>query len=146
VTALLRIPAELHQLARARQFVADTARALGASAGAVDDLVLAVDESLTNIIEHGYGGGPGEVEVEVAREAETVIVRLRDSAAPFDPTQLPDPDLNLPLELRPVGGLGAYLVRQLVDQVIHQVSPQGGNILTLVKKLAGQAPAQGEDV
>lgn len=145
MTALLRISAELHQLARVRQFVADTAAALGASAAEADDLVLAVDESVTNIIEHGYGGGPGEVEVEVAREAESVIVRLRDSAALFDPTQLPDPDLSLTLDERPVGGLGAYLVRQLVDQVIHQASPRGGNVLTLVKKLAGRAPAQGEN-
>lgn len=145
MTALLRIPAEIHQLARVRQFVADTAMALGASPGAVDDLVLAVDESLTNIIEHGYGGGPGEVEVEMAREAESVVVRLRDSATPFDPTQLPDPDLSLALDERPVGGLGAYLVRQLVDQVSHQAPPQGGNLLTLVKKLAGRTPAQGEN-
>ena len=38
-----------------------------------------------------------------------ILIRVRDTAPPFDPTRLPDPDLTLPLEERPVGGLGAFI-------------------------------------
>lgn len=146
--ALLRVDAELANLAQVRQFVETSALALGAPAGVADALVLAVDECATNVIEHGYDGRGGDLEVEIRREGRAadavLIVILRDNAPPFDPTQLPQPDVTLPLDERPVGGLGAFLVRQLVDQVDYRVTARGGNELTLVKRLAGAAPTQGE--
>jgi len=146
--ALLRVDAELAHLAQVRQFVETAALALGAPADIADALVLAVDECATNVIEHGYGGRGGQLEVEIRRDGRAVdavlIVVLRDNAPLFDPTQLPQPDVSRPLEERPVGGLGAFLVRQLVDRVDYRVTARGGNELTLVKRLAGAAPAQGE--
>jgi anti-sigma regulatory factor (Ser/Thr protein kinase) len=56
-------------------------------------------------------------------------------APPFDPTRVPDPDLTLPLEERPLGGLGIYLIRQSVDKMVYRAVPEGGNELTLVKRL-----------
>lgn len=129
----MEVAAELTHLAQARQFVAASAAALGAPAGAVDDLVLAVDEWLSNVIVHGYAGRAGLITIDVTGTPGTISVRLADSAPPFDPRQLPDPDITLPLEQRPIGGLGAYLMRQLIDVIDHQVSAQGGNLLTLIK-------------
>ncbi len=136
MTALLRMPAELNQLDTARRFVQEKAVALGATATATDELILAVDESITNIIEHGYCGQPGDIEIEVLRAGETVVVHLRDRAPPFDPTCLPDPDLTLSLEERPVGRMGVFLTRQLVDAVTYRLTGEGGNELTLTKKAA----------
>ncbi len=134
MTVTLRVAAEVHNLAAIRRFIQETGAALDASASAIDDLVLAVDESATNIIKHGYGGQPGDIEIEVWREAEAVVVRLRDQAPPFDPTRVPDPDVTLPLDRRPVGGLGVFLTRCLVDAITHRLTSQGGNELTLTKK------------
>lgn len=133
--ASFSVPAELKHLAAIRQFVQETAAALRAEPEAVYDLVQAVDEIVTNIIVHGYKGEPGTIEVEVKPDGEAVVVRLRDDAPPFDPTRLPPPDLTLPWDQRPVGGLGVYLARTLVDAVTHRVTSQGGNELTLVKKV-----------
>jgi len=127
-------PAALNYLIAIRQFVQEAAAALDADPAAISDLLLAVDEAATNVIVHGYRGRPGEIEIEVGREESALVVRLRDQAAPFDPTTVPLPDLTRPLEERAPGGLGIYLMKQAVDKVTHRVTPQGGNELTLVKR------------
>jgi serine/threonine-protein kinase RsbW len=130
----LRLAAELGNLARIRDFVAGQATALGAVAAAIDDMVQAVDELATNAIMHGYRGRKGVVEIEVWRERQWLAVRLRDRAPPFDPATIPPPNLDLPLEQRPLGGLGIYLSRQLTDAMQHRMTEDGGNELTLFKE------------
>jgi serine/threonine-protein kinase RsbW len=144
VTRRLEVAADLTHLAQVRQFVAAAATALGAPPAATDDLVLAVDEWMSNVIVHGYAGRAGQIEIEVAPAPGAVQVIVSDTAPPFDPTQLPDPDINLPLELRPVGGLGAYLMRQLVNAIQHQTTAQGGNRLTLTKRFTPLSSGAGE--
>ena len=126
--------AELENLAVIRRFAEETAQSLQANQTAIDDMLQAVDEAVTNIIVHGYAGRPGTIEVRVKRAGDSLIVRLRDQAPRFDPTTVPPPDLTLPLEKRRPGGLGVHLIRQFVDQVRYHTAPQGGNELTLVKK------------
>ncbi len=108
--------------------------AFKADPDAILDVVQAVDESAANIIMHGYRGRPGSIEVVVWRDGNALLIRLLDQATPFDPTTVPPPDMTLPLDKRPLGGLGVYLIRHLVDEIIHRVTSQGGNELTLVKK------------
>jgi serine phosphatase RsbU (regulator of sigma subunit)/anti-sigma regulatory factor (Ser/Thr protein kinase) len=136
---VLRVAAELPNLALIRHFVAEQGAALGAAIDAVDDMILAVEESAANIVLHGYGGQGGEIEVEVRLEGNALIVSLRDEAPLFDPRDVSPPDLSLPLEQRPLGKLGIYLVSQLVDQVNHAARPGGGNELTLIVR-AGKGP------
>lgn len=135
MTTALRIPAELNQLDTVRRFVLETASTLGASARAIDELALAVDESVTNIIQHGYRDQPGDVEIEIRRADDAVVVHLRDQAPSFDPTAMPTPDMTLPLNQRHVGGLGIFLTRHSVDAVTYRLTSEGGNELTLIKKV-----------
>jgi len=131
----LRIAADANNQAEIRHFVRETAAAWGAGADTVCSLELAVDEAACNIITHGYGGQPGLIEVQVERDGKELLIRLRDWAPPFDPTRVPDPDLTLPVEERPPGGMGIYFIRQSVDQMLYRAMPDGGNELTLVKRL-----------
>lgn len=131
----LRVDAHLDNLAAIRRFVEDAAEALDIDPATIGDIVQSVDESATNIIEHGYRGSPGMIEVEIKREGKALLAVLRDQAPPFDPTQRPPPDITLPLEQRPLGGLGVYLTKMFMDRVIHRVTPEGGNELTLVKNI-----------
>jgi len=130
----LHIAAELENLAVIRRFVEKSATALGADPAATSDVVLAADEAATNVMVHGYRGQPGTIEIEVSRMGDALVVCLRDRAAPFDPTTVPPPDLNRPLEERSPGGMGIYLMRHLVDEVTYHATPQGDNLLTLVKR------------
>lgn len=117
-----------------RNFVQQTAESLDVDSRLVEDVVLAVDEAVTNIILHGYKGQPGWIELVVQRENNTLTVRLRDQAPQFNPTAVAEPDLTLPLEKRKPGNLGIYLMKKMVDFVVYEPGSQGGNQLTLIKK------------
>ena len=131
----LCLAAELENLAVIRHFVQESAAALGVDPAVISDVLLATDEAATNVIVHGYQGRSGTIELEVDREAMDVVIRVRDNAPPFDPTRALLPNLTRPLEERPLGGLGIYLIRQSVDQVIYRITPQGGNELILKKRI-----------
>jgi serine/threonine-protein kinase RsbW len=132
--SLLKVTADLKNLALIRDFVEETATTLNANPTMVVEVVLAANEIATNIMLHGYQGQAGPIEIEVSQAGNALIICLRDQAPPFDPTTVPNPNLNLPLEERPVGKMGIYLARQLMDEMIYRLNPQGGNELTLVKK------------
>ena len=134
----LRVLAELQNLAVIRRFIEKTAMALKVERDAMDDMIQAVDESATNIIVHGYRGRSGYIEIEVTQEGNVLVVRLRDQAPHFDPTRAPPPDLTLPLERRRFGGLGIHLTRQFTDSIAYRITSEGGNELTLRKKVKGE--------
>ncbi len=134
--ATLRISADLGDLDAVRQFVRQNAAGLRKNQDALQELIQAVDESVTNIIVHGYRGQPGSIEITVEEAKGCLVIRLRDQAATFDPTAAPSPDVTSPLEQRPLGGLGIHLTRHLVDQVVYCPGPEGGNELKLVKRIS----------
>lgn len=140
---LLRVSAEPMNLARIRHFVEEQAVELGADETMVGDIIQAVDESVTNIIVHGYRGTRGIVEVEVRLAAGALVIQLRDHAPPFDPTGVPRPDLDLPLERRPLGGMGVHLTRELTDEATYRRPDGWGNELTLIKRIHSEGHAGG---
>lgn len=132
----LIIEASVKNLAFIRDIVEKWALAQGADRKAVDDLILSVDESVTNIIIHGYHQKGGQIEMRMRLEGKELVVALVDQAPLFDPTQIPPPDLTLPLEQRAEGGLGVFLARKCVDQYAYRVNEGGYNELTLRKKIS----------
>jgi serine/threonine-protein kinase RsbW len=143
MAASLRITAELKNLEMVRHFVQEQISALQIDSDGVYDVLLAVTEAMTNIIAHGYQGKSGGIEVEVSREGNSLLVRLRDQARPFDPTLAPAPDMALPLERRPFGKMGIHLMRRVMDKMVYRAIPEGGNELTLVKYLPAPDNPQG---
>jgi serine/threonine-protein kinase RsbW len=133
--SVLRVSAEPGNLAQVRRFVEKEAVELGVDPTVISDVVQAVDESVTNVIVHGYRGTPGVVEVEVQVAKGALVVQIRDHAPPFDPTRVPSPDLSRPLEHRPLGGMGVHLARELTDEMRHGTPPGWGNELTLMKRI-----------
>ena len=131
---ILRLDAHLSDLQDIRNFIEEYAQRLNIDASTTYDILLSVTEMVTNIIVHGYRGESGPIDIEVSQQDDALVVCLRDEAPPFDPTQVPTPDLTLPLERRPVGGLGVYLTREFMDRVSYRRGPRGGNELVLVKE------------
>jgi len=127
--------AEVRDLNDFRDFLEKAILSLGGSDDDAGDLVLAVNEAVTNSLLHGYGGQPGPIGLCVEADDGELRVILYDVAAPFDPTQVPPPDINLPLEDRPLGGLGIHMMRQLTDALTYRRSTEG-NELTFVKRAA----------
>lgn len=118
-------PGTLDSLAPIRALVLQEAAAAGLEEQARYRLCLAVDEIVTNTIIHGYteAGRTGMVELEIWQAKGSLIVELEDTGAPCNlmERQLPTPEeLERPLEERPVGGLGLFLVMQSVDVFFHE--------------------------
>ena len=138
----LSITTGLQNLAKLRRFVKRTAAALEVDPEAIGEIQLAVDEAATNIILHGYQGQPGQIEVEIRRIGADITICLRDSAPPFDPITVPQPNLTLPLHKRSPGGMGVHLMRQVMDEIHHRVTANGGNELTLIKRGVSSASTE----
>jgi anti-sigma regulatory factor (Ser/Thr protein kinase) len=132
--------ARLGDLAAIRDFVARACGELGGDAAARDALVLAADEVCTNVLEHGYAGdGVGPITVVLRREGGDVLLTIADEGRPFDPRRARAPAPDLPWQLRPSGGFGWFLVRQVVDDVRYE-GGDAGNVVTLVKRAGSAAP------
>jgi anti-sigma regulatory factor (Ser/Thr protein kinase) len=144
--ASLTIDADAGRLAELRAFIRARAAAAGASDEATADLVQAVDELACNVIEHGYrqgAGGPIEVDVDIEPHPDRIVVRIRDHAPAFDPRDAPVPRLDLPLDQRPLGGMGIHLARTLTDRMDHRILPGGGNEVVVTKALRSPDAAGG---
>ena len=132
----LKIHANLSDLKRIRDYVESKVQTFQLAAPNIYDILLITTEAATNILIHGYLGQSGLIEIGVKVSAGSVYISLRDKAPYFDPNQVSAPDITLPLEKRPLGGMGIHLMRQFSDQIIYQALPQGGNELTLIKRCA----------
>ena len=132
VLELHATPADIGQAQEAvREFCA--ARALPAAA--VDDLILALDELLANIIEHGYRRDPaGTIRLRARGSGDTLELEIRDRAPAFDPLTAAPPDLSSPFSQRAVGGLGIHLARSVTD-AIEYTREAGENRLRLTKRV-----------
>jgi len=135
----LKVRADLEQLSRIREYAIEAATALGVVPSAFDDLRLAVDEAVTNIIIHGYDG-PGDIELDLTTEGSDLIVRVRDKAPPFDLASAPAIDLSLLGERDKPGGFGVFLMQSVMDDIVHQAT-KTGNELTMIKlNVVGVSP------
>ena len=125
--------AQVRDLNDMREFLEQSVLVLGGSEDDAGDLVLAVNEAVTNVLLHGYDNQPGPVILCVEVENGDLRVILTDTAPLFDPTRVPPPDIFLPLEDRPLGGLGVHMMRQLTDELVYRALPDG-NELAFVKR------------
>jgi len=128
-------PAKYSSLDDIRTFVAQPAKRAGLTDKAIYAVQLAVDEACTNIIDHAYGGESDqqiEINCEISKENLTII--LQDYGQPFEMDSILPPDLNSSLSEREVGGIGLHLIRNLMDGINYQSTPDTGNILTLTKE------------
>lgn len=134
----LSVPGRYDQIRRVCAFVGEGARVAGFDEEDVFQVELACDEACTNIIEHTYAGeGVGEIQVSWQFNTDQFTVIIKDHGPRFDPTRIPSPavppDLDNIEEL-PVGGLGVFFMRRLMDKVTFDYHQGKGNVLTMVKR------------
>ena len=100
---------------------------------------LSIEETVENVVQYAYKDSIGwmEVETNLDDKALMLTVTLKDAGKPFNPLEMPDPDITLSVEEREIGGLGIYLCKQLMDEVTYRYE-NGCNILTMKKNIAKQ--------
>lgn len=123
----------------------DRARDLAALAEAVDAFVekagwgeaigfrvkLILEELATNAFDYGFPDGrPVAVEVKLSRDETTALLQITDSGIAWNPLEQPEPNLDLPLEDRPIGGLGIHLARVYSNEAVYR-RQDDRNVLTL---------------
>ena len=100
---------------------------------------LAIDEILTNTISYGYDDdAPHRIALTLRLEGQTLVVVIVDDGKAFDSSLETEPDVETTLEERAVGGLGLFLVQQMMDSVAYRRG-DGNNVVTLTKKTTGEA-------
>jgi serine/threonine-protein kinase RsbW len=129
----LTIGSEITEIPKVSARLDDAMSRSGFSSEEILDTQLAVEEVITNIISYGYKSGPGEIYISCRIKRDAAEIDIADSAPPFDPLALPEPDLAGDVSDRKIGGLGVFLIRQVMDDVRYR-REHGKNILTLVKK------------
>ena len=131
----LRLNADLKDLTAIRQFVQEAAKDGAGDSNSIQDMLIAVNEAVTNVIIHGYLGQPGMIEVEVSYDNHDLVVRLLDQAPIFDPTTVPSPKIPPALDQPYLGGMGIHMMRQLTDHMIYTTTCDGRNELILIKEV-----------
>ena len=127
--------AKFEYLDEIREFVGEIARAGGFGPKDVDNIRLAADEAVSNIIEHAYEGVKnGMLEISCAVKDGAITIIMVDYGESFDSSAIPLPDLKADLSERKVGGLGIFLMRKLMDEVHYEPKPDKSNVLTMIKR------------
>jgi anti-sigma regulatory factor (Ser/Thr protein kinase) len=107
----------------------------------VDQFVLALDELVANIVQHGLSTDDHEtIRISITLDAARLGMEISDPGKAFDPLhEAPAPDLDSPLEQRRIGGLGVHFVRAMMDDVTYRREGDR-NVLTLAKSLSAALP------
>lgn len=121
-------------------FLKALCEATGCNPAVSFNLNLALEEAVVNVIEYAYPKDGKEytftlnVQAQQQNGAILLTFTLTDQGTPFDPTQTDDVDTTLSAQEREIGGLGIFLVRQLMDDVSYQYV-NGSNVLTMTKRV-----------
>ncbi|RHU29167.1 ATP-binding protein [Parabacteroides sp. TM07-1AC] len=131
----LHIKNELEQLTRLYEFLDLQASTYGLEEQLSMQIKLALEEVVTNVILYAYPDKKDQdIRIDMNYRDELLTIVITDNGTAFNPLEMKEPDISLPPEERPIGGLGIYLVKQLMTEVIYTRS-SGKNILTMTKDI-----------
>lgn len=96
---------------------------------------LVAEEIVSNIVNYAYEDpSVGTLDVEIEKADKEIVLKFIDKGKPFNPLEKEDPDTSLSVEERPIGGLGIYLVKQMMSNVVYE-HVGDKNVLRIQKRL-----------
>lgn len=131
---ILNLHNDINEVPLLTRWIDEVAEAFGLPMSASFNLNLALEEAVVNVMNYAYPGltdQPILIIADKAGEGDGVVFQLIDHGTPFDPTSIEAPDITLSVEERPIGGLGIFLVHQIMASVTYRYENQS-NILTMV--------------
>ena len=130
---VLTLNADVGNTRTAIDFVANELIRMDAPVSERQSMMTAVEEVFLNIANYAYRDGKGDVTLQMETDdSGAITLTFIDRGIDFDPLAKEDPDVTLPIEKRPIGGLGIYLVKKTMDDVVYQ-HEEGENRLTIRK-------------
>jgi len=131
----LHIKNDLGEIGRMSQEVATWCQRVALPEETEFQIDLVLDELVSNVIRHGLKDSQEHcIEVNLRCDEQDLILEVEDDGAPFNPLDSPTPDITKPIEERRIGGLGIYLVRQIMDHLAYE-RRAGKNYLLMRKRL-----------
>ncbi len=129
----LTITNNVEEITRMAEFIDAMSEQLQLSPALTMNLQLALEEAVSNVILYAYKEADKTIDITFAKAGNQLEVTITDCGVAFDPTAKEDPDhLNLSVEERPIGGLGIFLIKKLMDSVTYKRENEK-NILTIKK-------------
>jgi len=126
---------QIEELTSLAEQIDDLAREWELSAALAININLCIEEAVSNIIFYAYNdSGKHKIKISISLENNSLTIKITDDGNPFNPLVQLQPDINLPAEERPVGGLGIFLISQIMDEM-HYARQKNQNILTLNKSI-----------
>ena len=126
---------DISEISKLNEFVEEIGNEFSLTPDVVFNVNLVLEEAIVNVINYAY---PKEKHESIYLSAQlhegSIVFVLTDTGMQFDPTKAPEADITLSLEDRPIGGLGIFLMRQIMNEVSYE-RIDGKNVLTLSKKL-----------
>ncbi len=130
----LQIHNKIPEIERVCKSIAEFCRGHSISDKIIFSLHLALDEILTNIISYGYSDKNDHlIDIRYSLQNDYLTLEIEDDSNPYDPANAPTPDINACLEDRKIGGLGIYLIKNMMDEIKYSTK-NGKNKLILTKK------------
>ena len=132
----LTVEAKTENLEEVLGFVDRHLEAMDCSPKVSVQIDVAVEELFVNIAHYAYSPGTGSatIGVEILKDPAAIAITFTDRGKPFDPLAKEDPDITLSAEERQIGGLGIYMVKKSMDEVVYEYR-DGQNILRIKKDL-----------
>jgi serine/threonine-protein kinase RsbW len=126
---------QLSELERLNEVVETFALEHGLASKLVFEINLALDELLTNVISYAFKDTEEhQIQLWIQLESGLLTLRLEDDGIPFDPTRMADPDVDLAVEDREIGGLGVFFVKKVMDGLDYK-RVEERNVITLTKSV-----------
>jgi anti-sigma regulatory factor (Ser/Thr protein kinase) len=127
----LKIEAATEKLDEVINFISAELEKAGFPPDIRTSVCIAVEEIFVNIADYAYKPDNGNVDISISTKEKTII-RFEDTGRPYNLLDQPSPDLDKPLNQREIGGLGVYMVRNIMDNVEYSYI-ENKNILVLTK-------------
>lgn len=131
----LTLKNNIAEVALLPEFIEGICETLGLAADRAFNLNLALEEAVTNVISYAFpDGGEHSFALHAQSDGSVLTFTLEDDGVPFDPTEAPDVDTTLSAEERQIGGLGIFLIRQIMSSVSYEYA-DGKNRLTMTLQI-----------
>ena len=131
----LRIRNQMTELEKVNQFIDEISEELELNMELTMNLNLVVEEMVVNVISYAFPeGSDAEIELLAKSDDKELTLVLSDQGQEFDPTMKEASDMSVNPALREVGGMGIFIVKNLMNKVTYQ-RLEGRNLLTMTKSI-----------
>lgn len=130
----MRMASRTDNLRLVRDFITSAAGRTKLSKPDQGKVILAVDEAVSNIIEHAYEySDEGDISIRVEADEEKLRISITDQGKSFNPNEIPDVDIEAHVRAGRRSGLGIFMIRQIMDEVSYFFKNGFQNELRMVK-------------